>query len=122
MDRGGLDLAKRKAARSAPSATMTRDETFFDVFTTLAPRHAEVLQIITGLQLENPHEPVPYKLVLRESRDKCVTPSDSNLRILMGELLDHFLIEMERDRQTGNEYVRVPYSRDRMNHILNFRR
>jgi origin recognition complex subunit 2 len=109
-------LRKRVAENDAT------EESIFYVLTSLAPRITEVLQQLASLQLSvaaKGKEWIDYMDLLRQCQLKMCVNGDSQLRIVLGELSDHGIV----DRNDGPAPVyRIPYSENKLKQILNYKR
>jgi origin recognition complex subunit 2 len=98
------------------NAQSNNQETVAHVLTTLAPRHAEVLQLLASMQATT-KAPVNYRDFLETCSAKYMVVSDQQLRLLMTELTDHGLVE--RLVTNGRGMVHIPDS-DKVQEILNY--
>lgn len=102
-----------------------------EVLKNLAPRHAEVVQILARLQLLSQTEAlqlgqshaevwVDYLAFRTECKTKCAITKESQLRSFLVELKDHQLIISKMEDRS--ELVRVPYSEAKLRDILVYKR
>ena len=66
----------------------------------IAPRHTEVLQTLARLQNTSSSKPTSYSTLKEECVKKMLTSSDTSLRGMLKELIDHRIVvkvEDERD-------------------------
>ncbi|KAL7552718.1 hypothetical protein ACHAWF_015950 [Thalassiosira exigua] len=75
----------------------------------LAPKHTVVLQSLASLQLSSSSQSVSYQMLRGECARKMLTVSDSVLRSIMKELLDHKIMGLRKDDE-GIEQIFVPLS------------
>lgn len=118
----GAGNKKKSRKRAGASIDPAIAESFaFTVLDSLAPRHVEVVQILAGLQLHTQQQSQPWVSIsaLREQCViKCAVRSDEQLRAYLQELQDHFIVEA----QTKTSKVRIPYSKDKLLEILEYRK
>jgi hypothetical protein len=109
---------RKRIAEDDDNATET---SIFAVLTSLAPRHAESLEQLASLQLNADgneiEEWVDYTALLRQCELKCIVSTDNQLRYFLKELSDHGIVESH----TQKPAYRIPYSKDKLKQILNFK-
>jgi len=114
----------------------TQHDAIFTVLSSLAPRHAESLQQLAGLQADqmaadasrdNPSSLsrsssswVPYKTLFRQCQRKCVVHGDEQLRRFLQELKDHGLVEQNSGDSTEVLSYRIPHGVKTLKDILEF--
>lgn len=95
------------------------------ILTSLAPRHAEVLQELAILQSESltktGHDYVVYKTLLRSCQTKMFVNTDHNLRNILRELMDHHVVEFQRDAD-GKDALSIKNASDVLETIAGFKR
>ena len=92
-------------------------DAIFSVLKSLASTHAESLRQLAWLQLEKAPEDddddgwVSYKTLLQRCRSERIVQADHQLRLYLGELLDHDILERnEKQRSTSAATsYRIPY-------------
>eukprot|EP00531_Pseudo-nitzschia_arenysensis_P018627 CAMPEP_0116138860 /NCGR_PEP_ID=MMETSP0329-20121206/13000_1 /TAXON_ID=697910 /ORGANISM="Pseudo-nitzschia arenysensis, Strain B593" /LENGTH=595 /DNA_ID=CAMNT_0003633857 /DNA_START=69 /DNA_END=1856 /DNA_ORIENTATION=+ len=97
-------------------------ESIFSVLKSLASTHAESLRQLARLQLDSDHDWVNYIDLLKQCRASRIVQADQQLRLYMGELMDHNILE--RDKSKGSSSMalyRIPYSDEILNLIWNFK-
>jgi Origin recognition complex subunit 2 len=101
-------------------------ERVIQVLRNLAPRYGEVMQILAQLQLSEMQGSasqegwVDYKVFRAACKSRFVIDKDSKLRTLQSELSDHHLLLSKSEGST--EYVRIPYTIDKLQEILSYQR
>jgi origin recognition complex subunit 2 len=88
------------------------------VLQNLAPRHAEVVQILARLQLDSNQDWIEYRDFCNACKKACVIAKDSQLRAFLSELTDHELIAMNTTANANRKTVRVPHPRAQLQEIL----
>ena len=96
-------------------------ESIFSVLKSLASTHAESLRQLAKLQLESDHDWVNYTDLLKQCRASRIVQADQQLRLYMGELMDHNILERDKSTSTAMASYRIPYSDDILNLIWNFK-
>ncbi len=97
-------------------------ESIFSVLKSLASTHAESLRQLARLQLDSDHDWVNYTDLLKQCRASRIVQADQQLRLYMGELMDHNILE--RDKSKGSSSMalyRIPYSDEILTLIWNFK-
>jgi origin recognition complex subunit 2 len=119
--------SKRKADASAQVA-----QRVFQVLQTLAPRNAEVIQILARLQLEaiggepssargggksmdDPHPRIPYRELYEQCKVACAVTKDSHLRGVLRELEDHGMLRY------GDDWASIPYDASKLREFLSYK-
>mmetsp|Transcript_14560 Transcript_14560/g.42654 ORF Transcript_14560/g.42654 Transcript_14560/m.42654 type:complete len:641 (-) Transcript_14560:261-2183(-) len=114
------------------------------VLSAIAPRHTECLQVLASLQrgtrgrhaldsVGNERSKAKYPsndreagVTYKEWMGRCVkemkAKSDHALREMLRELMDHGVVEKDRDFELETEMVRIPFSDVVLSLILNFKR
>lgn len=112
---GDASTESRPAARQRRSA-----DRMWAVLQNLAPRYAEVLQVLARLLLaENSNASwILYKDFLKASRDACLIDKDGKLRGLLQELKDHGLLTMRAD--AGADSVSIPFDHKTLRDIVKY--
>lgn len=92
-----------------------------EVLQSIAPRHAEVVQILARLQIGdgNGHSDnkwVEYAVFRDACKKNYVVKRESELQPYLRELQDHRLIQFEKDEQS--ERLRIPYSVEKLHEII----
>lgn len=100
--------------------TMER-ESIFSVLKSLASTHAESLRQLAKLQLESDHDWVNYTDLLKQCRASRIVQADQQLRLYMGELMDHNILERDKNSSSAMASYRIPYSDEILNLIWNFK-
>mmetsp|Transcript_12182 Transcript_12182/g.28216 ORF Transcript_12182/g.28216 Transcript_12182/m.28216 type:complete len:112 (+) Transcript_12182:1296-1631(+) len=108
-----------QGAKKAKKRLTIPEDTFRNILTTLAVRHTEVLQILAKALLDAKEKFIHYKDFVQECIHQCVVREESNLRLMLMELIEHGLIEQWRDPD-GNDCLRIPYAKERLEDILTF--
>jgi origin recognition complex subunit 2 len=93
-----------------------------EVLELLAPRHAEVMQVLAQLQLEQKLEEswVQMPVFRKQCKESHIIAKDSGLDAFLNELTDHGLVQIDRQSKTG-EFIRAPFDRFKLQQILKFR-
>jgi origin recognition complex subunit 2 len=112
----------RKKTAKLKNQELDHADRALEVLKNLAPRHAEVVQILARLQLGQSQIDgwIDYSAFRGECKTKCAISKDSQLRSFLVELNDHRLIISKKDN--GTELVRVPYSEAKLHEILAYNR
>ena len=112
----------RKKTAKLKNQELDHADRALEVLKNLAPRHAEVVQILARLQLGQSQTDgwIDYLVFRGECKTKCAISKDSQLRSFLVELNDHRLIISKKDN--GTELVRVPYSEAKLHEILAYNR
>jgi origin recognition complex subunit 2 len=112
----------RKKTAKLKNQELDHADRALEVLKNLAPRHAEVVQILARLQLGQSQIDgwIDYLDFRGECKTKCAISKDSQLRSFLVELNDHQLIISKKDN--GTELVRVPYSEAKLHEILAYNR
>jgi Origin recognition complex subunit 2 len=121
---------KKSANKVAPADTelATGGEQKYDtqVLSHLAPRHAEVVQILARLQLDALAKDdkslgwIPYSSFRDACKAACAVAKDAQLLRFMGELQDHEMIA--RSKQSKIDMVRIPHNKAGLKEIIAFKR
>jgi origin recognition complex subunit 2 len=97
-------------------------ESIFSVLKSLASTHAESLRQLARLQLDSDQEWVNYTDLLKQCRSARIVQADQQLRLYMGELLDHNILERDKNKVASSmTSYRIPYSNEILNLIWNFK-
>jgi len=97
-------------------------ESIFSVLKSLASTHAESLRQLAWLQLQSNQEWVNYTDLLKQCRTARIVQADQQLRLYLGELLDHNILERNKNKTaTSSLSYRIPYSDEVLNLIWNFK-
>jgi origin recognition complex subunit 2 len=112
----------RKKTAKLKNQELDHADRALEVLKNLAPRHAEVVQILARLQMGQSQIDgwIDYLVFRQECKTKCAISKDSQLRAFLVELNDHRLIISKKDN--GTELVRVPYSEAKLHEILAYNR
>lgn len=101
---------------------MMEHESIFSVLKSLASTHAESLRQLARLQLESKSDWVSYTDLLKQCRAARIVQADQQLRLYMGELLDHNILERDKNKSTSSmTSYRIPYPDEILNLIWNFK-
>ena len=101
---------------------MMEHESIFSVLKSLASTHAESLRQLARLQLESKSDWVSYTDLLKQCRAARIVQADQQLRLYMGELLDHNILERDKNKSTSSmTSYRIPYPDEILNLIGNFK-
>jgi len=95
----------------------------------LAPRHTEVLKVLAQLQIAKARgsqkstkkscfDCVQYKLLKENCVKEMVLSSDTDLKNIMNELLDHGMVVKQFDAD-NEEIVSIPTTKSKILEILN---
>jgi hypothetical protein len=118
------DSLPKSSLRKRVAENDATEESIFNVLASLAPRITEVLQQLASLQLSasangKGTEWIVYMDLLRQCQLKMCVNGDSQLRIVLGELSDHGIV----DKNDGPAPAyRIPYSENKLKQILNYKR
>ena len=97
-------------------------ESIFSVLKSLASTHAESLRQLARLQLESNQDWVNYTDLLKQCRAARIVQADQQLRLYLGELLDHNILERDKNKAASSmTSYRIPYSDEILNLIWNFK-
>uniref|UniRef100_A0A448ZGI7 Origin recognition complex subunit 2 n=1 Tax=Pseudo-nitzschia multistriata TaxID=183589 RepID=A0A448ZGI7_9STRA len=126
----------KKRARVASSARSDRDlqhegmsedeylalehESIFSVLKSLSSTHSESLRQLAWLHLESEQEWISYTDLLKRCRSERIVQADQQLRLYLGELLDHSILERSKNNVTTS--YRIPYPEEILSMIWNFKR
>lgn len=112
----------RKKTAKLKNQELDHADRALEVLKNLAPRHAEVVQILARLQLAQSKTDgwIDYLVFRTECKSICAISKDSQLRSFLVELNDHRLIISKKE--AGAELVRVPYSEAKLHEILAYNR
>ena len=101
---------------------MMEHDSIFSVLKSLASTHAESLRQLAKLQLESKTDWVNYTDLLKQCRAARIVQADQQLRLYMGELLDHNILERDKNKSTSSmTSYRIPYPDEILNLIWNFK-
>ena len=100
---------------------LIQHESIFNVLKSLASTHAESLRQLAWLHLDSKKEWVTYIDLLKRCRSECVVQADHQLRLYLGELLDHNILVRNNDSKSSTISYRIPYSEKILNLIWNFK-
>ena len=131
VEKRGSEQSKKKLAeeKDFPENDMNEEEylmmeheSIFSVLKSLASTHAESLRQLARLQLESENDWVSYSDLLKKCRATRIVQADQQLRLYMGELLDHNILERDKNKVASSmASYRIPYSNDILNLIWNFK-
>jgi origin recognition complex subunit 2 len=112
----------RKKTAKLKNQELDHADRALEVLKNLAPRHAEVVQILARLQLGQSQTDgwIDYLVFRNECKSICAISKDSQLRSFLVELNDHRLIISKIEDRA--ELVRVPYSEAKLHEILAYNR
>jgi hypothetical protein len=97
-------------------------ESIFSVLKSLASTHTESLRQLAWLQLESNQDWVNYTDLLKQCRAARIVQADQQLRLYLGELLDHNILERDKNKAASSmTSYRIPYSDEILNLIWNFK-
>lgn len=119
-----VELTESKEAVAARDTGVLQNRSrsrLWAVLPNLAPRYAEVLQVLARLLLaaENKSRPwILYKTFFSACRDACLVDKDGKLRGLLQELKDHGLLEMRVD--AGADSVSIPFDSGTLMEIVEY--
>ena len=91
------------------------------ILKSLAPRHAELMKLLSITQLSNGDDNsngVDYNSFRATLKSKMVINSESALKSLLVELLEHRLVV--KKKIDGKDYLAIPHSVDTLNMIKNW--
>ena len=101
---------------------LVEHESIFSVLKSLASTHAESLRQLASLQLESDQDWVSYADLLKKCRAARIVQADQQLRLYLGELLDHNILERDKNKAASSTIsYRIPYSDEILNMIWNFK-
>ena len=116
----GTDLPK-KAAKGKSRMEEEQAARVVEVLKNIAPRHAEVVQILARLQLgQKQGKWVDYAVFLEQCKARYVVSKASQLQPYLMELKDHRLITSKTEE--GTEYLCIPYNNEKLQEILAYQR
>ena len=140
-DPDDVTMSKRGGKSSGPvqeTLQQIRASRVVDVLRHLAPRHAEVVQILAQLQLDHidrypetntnhnnkrrksqttTFNRVSYQVFCTECQRACAVPRESDLRRYLRELGDHGLVISTVD-QDQTEFVHIPYDAAKLKEMV----
>ena len=97
-------------------------DSIFSVLKSLASTHAESLRQLAWLQLESEQDWVSYTDLLKKCRAVRIVQADQQLRLYLGELLDHNILEKDKHKSASSMVsYRIPYSNEILNLIWEFK-
>jgi len=97
-------------------------ESIFSVLKSLSSTHAESLRQLAWLHLESQQDWISYTDLLKRCRSERVVQADQQLRLYLGELLDHNILERSNKNVSSITSYRIPYSEEILSLIWNFKR
>lgn len=122
-------LEETKRTRSKQAATrsqaLAKSKTQFQgTLTSLAPRHAEAIQILARLQLSLPSNQtwVNYVEFRKQCTNNCVVNKETNLATLLVDLIDHGLVQVEIKEEEELKLVTIPFERAKVKEMLRLTR
>ena len=116
----GMELRK-KSAKATKRVEEEQNARVMEVLKNVAPRHAEVVQILAQLQLDKVNSKwVEYTDFRDECKRRYVVNKESQLQPFLAELEDHRLLVS--DTVDGRECVCIPYNKNKLHEILAFNR
>ena len=95
-------------------------ESIFSVLKSLASTHAESLRQLAWLHLDSKNEWVPYTDLLQRCRSERIVQADHQLRLYLGELLDHSILVRNNNSTSSTTSYRIPYSDKILNLIWQY--
>ncbi|OEU16519.1 hypothetical protein FRACYDRAFT_186231 [Fragilariopsis cylindrus CCMP1102] len=95
-------------------------ESIFSVLKSLASTHAESLRQLAWLHLGSKNEWVPYTDLLQRCRSERIVQADHQLRLYLGELLDHSILVRNNNSTSSTTSYRIPYSDKILNLIWQY--
>jgi len=103
---------------------MMEHESIFSVLKSLSSTHSESLRQLAWLHLESEQEWIGYTQLLQRCRSERIVQADQQLRLYLGELLDHSILERSNNKNASSSTVsyRIPYSEEILSLIWNFKR
>jgi len=126
------DQELRKKERKRKSIEREMLERVIGVLESLAPRHAEVLQILARLQLDLESQSksgaatdymwIDYVKLREQCKARCVVNKDGQLRDFISELYDHGLIETKAKNGSSFDELRIPHGKKKLREILEYNR
>jgi origin recognition complex subunit 2 len=127
MVRRGEESSSNRKSAKLKSRRVEEEQAarVLDVLKTIAPRHAEVVQILARLQLDQSkgannddenNKWVDYAVLFGACKAKYVVSKDGQLQPYVRELEDHMLIMTKTEG--GSKLVTIPYSTEKLNEIL----
>jgi hypothetical protein len=100
---------------------MNQYESIFSVLKSLASTHAESLRQLARLHLDSKNEWVPYTDLLQRCRSERIVQADHQLRLYLGELLDHNILVRNNNSTSSTTSYRIPYSDKILNLIWQYK-
>ena len=113
----GMESTKARLGTRAKSASAATTDAIYGVLATIAPRPAEVLQVLATLQLKQ-SSAISFRDLFDACKTKCIVISDATLREYMTESLTHGL--MKKTRENGVEFFEIPHGAAILNDIVDF--
>ena len=110
---------RRKTSTLSETLETVQADRVVEVLRNLAPRHAEVVQILAKLQLLEEKKKsawVSYQTYFTHCQRACSVGKDSQLRHFLSELNDHGLVASKMEG--SSEYVQIPYNETKLREIL----
>ena len=98
------------------------------VLESIAPKHTESLKCLAKLQLSKQgnsdilgekYDYVEYSEWKLRCFEDLVVNKEQELKKVMGELIDHRVIEKRTDASAGKDYICIPTTRKKVQDILN---
>lgn len=125
------DVQRRTRETMRKNKESVQNARVLDVLRNLAPRHAEVVQILARLQLKQQETKkngggvaaaaatgwVAFRDFSKSCQTACAVNKDTQLHLFLDELRDHGLVST-RD---SSEFVRIPYQEAKLREILAFK-
>jgi origin recognition complex subunit 2 len=133
------DVQRRSRETMRKNKELVQNARVLDVLRNLAPRHAEVVQILARLQLNKQQETkkngagggsggaaaaavttggwVSFRDFSKSCQTACAVNKETQLHLFVDELRDHGLV-VSKD---SSEYVRIPYQEAKLREILAFK-
>jgi origin recognition complex subunit 2 len=128
------DVQRRTRETMRQKKESVQNARVLDVLRNLAPRHAEVVQILARLQLKQQEGKknrgggtgtgsaaagswVAFREFSKSCQTACAVNKDTQLHLFVDELRDHGLISTK----DSSEFVRIPYQEAKLREILAFK-
>eukprot|EP00751_Fragilariopsis_kerguelensis_P011708 CAMPEP_0170774058 /NCGR_PEP_ID=MMETSP0733-20121128/9740_1 /TAXON_ID=186038 /ORGANISM="Fragilariopsis kerguelensis, Strain L26-C5" /LENGTH=616 /DNA_ID=CAMNT_0011116559 /DNA_START=139 /DNA_END=1989 /DNA_ORIENTATION=+ len=120
---GGLKAVRAEGKRNIEyydDDDLNQHESIFSVLKSLASTHAESLRQLAWLHLNTKKEWVSYIDILQRCRSERIVQADHQLRLYLGELLDHNILERNNNSTSSTTSYRIPHSDKILNLIWEF--
>jgi len=119
------NMESEKKSRTTGNSNEKTVKGIVNVLESLAKKHDDVMKTLAMIISEKSYNytdiGVPYKTFFDACIEQMLIKSDSELRDVLGELVDHKIVELRRD-DAGTEYVGIPFSHENIEEILSLRR